>query len=485
MESQKTILWVEDFANDSDLVPDGYDFLNEKTPDRTEQIKELFPPYLVDMVQVVEDPTKLPNYMQKYGKNYEFIILDVNFEVGISQLQEDIDALTEEMRKARIKMPPITQPNTVKKLGYYLYFYLREKWQVPTENIVFFSAYCDEDTASGFRNQFDWPIEPLFFDKKDNSKMGEYLSKRLSPDQITDEAAIVQAKMLFNDWAENGVPEDSILRKVAAKPQNKSSHTGDAIIKKIRTVLNEANYKNGQNEYYKILRETTFAFETEIDFETERGWHRKVYLVLKWLRNSVSHRGTTNLSASEFLLMFAVALRAIFEPTSQPVNNLKKSEEWLINVLKQITSKKRVVSRLDEKQLNVRIEETMLQWYLRLESKVHFIGDVYCMSRTPQFRDQDNLENVVVQIFCIWAMNARFVFKPRIMSSFSENQRYPDYGPETTVSPSILCLFQSCDNPKRDGSSLVPKTMESLARAYICSQLEYEMNGSDSFKINL
>ena len=104
MESQKTILWVEDFANDSDLVPDGYDFLNEKTPDRTEQIKELFPPYLVDMVQVVEDPTKLPNYMQKYGKNYEFIILDVNFEVGISQLQEDINEMSFAAIGKRLRM---------------------------------------------------------------------------------------------------------------------------------------------------------------------------------------------------------------------------------------------------------------------------------------------------------------------------------------------------------------------------------------------
>ena len=64
----KTILWVEDFANDADLVPDDYDPINEVSPDRTAQIKELFPANLVDTVQVLEDPTQLPRYMKEFGK---------------------------------------------------------------------------------------------------------------------------------------------------------------------------------------------------------------------------------------------------------------------------------------------------------------------------------------------------------------------------------------------------------------------------------
>lgn len=484
MESQKTILWVEDFANDFDLLPDEYDPLREIMPDRTEQIKELFPPYLVDKVQVLEDPTKLPEHMKQYGKNYEFIILDINFENGISQFPEDIDMFAEEMRTAHINLPSMTLPTTVKKLGYYLYLYLIAKWQVQTENIVFFSAYCDEDTVSGFRNrELRWVIEPLFFDKKDSIKMGEYLSKRFSPDQITDEAAIVRAKMLYRFWKEKGIPNDSILQKVR-KPKSGSLISESDIIQRIGRVLDETNPGSGQEAYDKVLHEVTFAFEGEINYNAEELWHKKVYEVLKCLRNPYAHRSTTNsgLSAIEFLLIFAVALRAIFESTSQPVNDLLESEKWLVDGLEQIVARKEGVSRLNAVQLNVRTEETMLQWYLGLQSKVHFIGDGNSMLYSPTFKYQYTLKNVV-QLFCMRAMNAVFYFNPMIMSSFPEDQRYPDNGPKTTISPNIRCQFQSCDNPKRKKSSSVPKVMESLARAYIHSQLEYEMKRSYPFEI--
>lgn len=183
MESQKTILWVEDFANDSNLVPDDYDPLGEITPDRTEQIREWFPPYLVDKVQVLEDPTKLPAYMKQYGKNYEFIILDINFENGLSQFPEDIAVLKQEMQSAHIDIPSITQINTVKILGCYLRSYLISKWQFPSDDIVFFSAYCDQSTVDVFQNKFKWEIQPRFFDKKESDRMWKYLNKRFSPDQ--------------------------------------------------------------------------------------------------------------------------------------------------------------------------------------------------------------------------------------------------------------------------------------------------------------
>lgn len=456
MESQKTILWVEDFANDSDLVPDEYDPTQEIIPDRTKQIQEVFPLYLVDKVQVLEDPTKLPEYMKRYGKNYEFIILDINFESGISQISEDVKALEQEIYLAQVPMPPLSQIGTVKDLGCYLRSYLIAKWQFLPNNIVFFSAYGDQNTVNAFQNRPGWEIKPHVFDKKDSKRMWKYLNKRFSPNRITDESAIVRAKNLYRFWAANGIPSDSILRKAKSETISESD-----IIRRIGRVLDETNSGSGQDAYDKILHEATFAFEGEINYKVEGRWYKKVYEVLKCLRNTYAHRSTMNsgLSAIEFLLMFAVALRAIFESTSQPVYDLHEEEKWLVNGLERIADQNGVVSRLSDDQINVCIEETMLQWYLGLESGAHFVGDGYSMLCSRAFKKQYTLENVV-QLFCMRAMNTMIHFDPSI----------PCNGSPKAISPSILCSFRA----NRKGSDQAPEAMKKLAKAYICSQLTSE-----------
>jgi len=381
-------------------------------------------------------------------------------------------------------MPSITLPATVKTLGYYLYYYLTEKWRVPSDNIAFFSAYCDEDTISGFHKRFPWPIEPIFFDKKDSVGMEQYLSKRFSPNQITDESAIVWARMLYRFWEAKGIPGDSILRRVGKPKKGSPPHTDNEITKKMKSALNEADYRSGQAAYDKILDAASFAFDfdTSLNYEDGRDvWYRKVYEEIKCLRNIYAHQSKINskLSAIEFLLLFSVILRAIFESTSQPVNDLQEQEKWMMNGLEQIEKQNGVVSRLNKAQLNVRVEETMLQWYLEIETKARFIGDAYRMLCSLR----DCTPKDVVQLFCMRAMNAMFSVNPSIGSSFQGNQQ--DQGDQTTRSPSISCVLESCDNFQRRDLSPVPKVMESFARAYIYSQLTYEMERSRSFKIYL
>ena len=480
----KTILWVEDFANDADLVPDDYDPINEVSPDRTAQIKELFPANLVDTVQVLEDPTQLPRYMKVFGKNYEFILLDINFEVGISQLPEERKAFFDEMLSAGIRMPPLSQPQTIKKLGYYLYWYLLTKCKVETDNIVIFSAYCDEDTISGFRErEFQFPVEPLYFDKKESDKMGDYLNRRFSPDKIVDEAILPQAKKLFREWKETGIPEDCILRLIGDFP-NWSLEMEKDIISRIESALDKANLDYGNAVYGKILGEATSAFDhgfSRSTYRIENRWYKGVYETLKSLRNLHAHR-PTGLSSKEFLLLFSITLRAIFESTTSPVNELKEGEKWLVDDLKKVAKENGVVTRLDEEQINVRIEEKLLQWYLFMCKEAGFIGSGYDLICSQGLKYKFTQETIV-HLFCLRALNVMIYCNPMIMSSFKD-EKGTNRGPETKISPSINCYFESYSNDRRrHDSTPVPTPMIELAEAYVRSQLEYDTVRGQQIKI--
>lgn len=248
-------------------------------------------------------------------------------------------------------------------------------------------------------------------------------------------------------------------------------------------MLNKTDARDGCEAYDKILKGASYAFEGDMNHNVKELWYRKVYGVLKHLRNRCAHPSETNfkLSAAQFLLLFSVTLRVIFESTSHPVYELHE-EEWLVKGLKQIADQNGAISHLNDAQITAHIEETMLQWYLELESKAHFIGDGNSMLYSQNFREKYTLENVV-QLFCMRAMNAMFYCKPRINSSLPANLKIPDSGPETTISPSIQCLFQSCDNANRKDISPVPEVMKKLAEAYICSQLTSETKGLPSFPL--
>lgn len=464
----KTILWVEDFANDADLVPDDYDPTSKITPDRTEQIQELFPADLVDTVQILEDPTQLPQYMKEYGKDYELILLDINFETGISQLPEDREAFAAEM--VCVGMPPLSQPQTIKALGYYLYMYLIMECHVKRDNIVFFSAYCDEDTISGFREHFSLLKGANFFDKKETEKMRNDLNERFNK-------VLPQAKVLFKTWKANGIPKDSILRLVGDF-RNWKQEDEDRIINNIENALDKADPSCDDIGYGEILGEATSPFDRGFspDFsldKTENRWYRGVYEILKSLRNLHAHR-SAGLPAKEFLLLFAVSLRAIFESTEHSTNELQKGERWLADVLEKEASENGVVTRLDSEQVNVRIEEKLLQWYLCMCREARLIGTGYDLICSLGLKYSYTQERIV-HLFCMRALNVILYCNPKIMSSFND-ENDSMRGPYTRISPNITIYFQAYFNPRRDDSKLgfVPKPMQKLAEAYIRAQLEYK-----------
>ena len=452
---RKTILWLEDFANDHAPV---MDIFSEAPPDRSLQIKAIFPEYLVEHVQVLEDPTQLAEQMSLHGSDYELILLDVNFEDGLSQDPDKQDAFLSELRQAQIEIDSLNT-ETIKKLGYHMFNYLNSRWNVPVSRMAIFSAYSYADEASGL---FDRTIlgsrRPNRFDKSEPEKLRNYLNTFFSPDAVTSKAAILQAKNLFYYWNQKEISDDSILL---------SSHAGNRhlekseISKRIAYVLDTVN-TCGQEAFGPILHALAYPFEAQLKQDAPY-WNKTMFESLKLLRNMLSHRKKTsyNLSPAEFLILTFMGLRAIYESTTSP-EPLLQEEQWLIDRLRETIQTAGVVAQLDQQQRKVRCEEVMLKWYFSMVHMSGFMGEGYTMLCSQKARSIYELSDIV-HLMCMKALGAHIKVNPRINS---EMPCGPHSGFFTTSSPTIMCFMNSRFTKERYA---VPAAAYQIAEQFVLS----------------
>lgn len=482
MDTRKTILWIEDFANEPVIPPEDYDPITEFIPDRTAQIRDTFPDYLVDHVQVIEDPTKIPNFMEINGNNYELVLIDINFENGISQDPEEQYQFISELQRAQVEISDLT-PNTVKKLGYSIFYYLLSRWNIPCSKMAFLSAYCNEDDVNGlFARTFSGAIKPNHFDKRDVDRFTKYLDEHFSPDSITAHSAISQVKDLFHTWSCRGISDDSILYRNGN--HNDSPDARNNTILRIKQILDSERTSRGQYAFEEILRAVVYPFEAKSK-SSERDWSKAFYELLKELRNLFSHRSTINnqLAPIDFLVITDIGLRAVFDSTSQPTG-LLESEKWLIKCLEKSIEAQGIASQLSESQINIRIEEKMLQWYLAVAQKAGCLGEGYSMLRSQKAMYTYSLEDVL-HLICIRAQDALLLVQPSIMSSNTLNNAG---GINTTFSPTLKCFFQSDSNKMRKDrsgyeGSHIPTAIRDITRAYILYHIELATSRPNSLKI--
>lgn len=481
MDNRKYILWVEDFDSSSDLF-EGFDD-SEDTSKETAQaeIKKTFPAYLHNHVEHIKNPTDLPAHMAQHHDDYALIILDVNLEKGMpaeEQLRQDLET---ELKNSGIILD--LSFDFEKNLGYYLYTYFRNKWNIPFDRIVFNSAYVQKD-GSEQATRILGSITPPYLEKNnEKNSLQKYLLKHF-PDTI-DALSIVKAKDILAFWEEyvNNRHEskekiNSIFSKAVANKPNTDAYV--SFIEKIKSAFSPVSSEK-QLTYWNILAALSHPFEAKPELT---DWDFTVFQAIKQVRNICAHRDythdTTTLSHEEFLLLFAIGMRALFEDCGAP-SPILDAEKWIIKHLKNDYTKNFAENfpnnHPSDDEITSHVKELLISWYFSL------LRNMKCDSLSPVHIVITNDRNKysfshILQMLCIKATGLHIEIKPQIYSSIK------DTGKQSHQRPPILCSYikfksESFDLKPRDAWRRIVQECQNqpaveLLLAYIGSQLSYQ-----------
>jgi len=479
---RKFILWVEDFAGETDLLSFDYDPFSDEPIDRSNEIKATFPYKYSSNVNIIEDPTKLPKYLAEHRNEVELIVLDINFENGISQEATARNDLIEELRKCRININP---NDFEKKLGYQLFLYLLSKWSFKPDDVIIHSAYASEDTISGYRNSIiGAPIMPHFIDKRDSElTLKKYIEDRFSSDNNSGEWAIREAKGLLTYWKKAGKWSNTAYQLITNKrygpdfyftSNNYFDVTG--YFDEVEHSLHSGETSNWQLLFFDVLRSATKPFEAtefrgRIEFHQEMiPWCKDIFYLMKNVRNIQAHRDYSNniLHPNTFLFLFSVALRTLFEPLSD-LSPLLPGEETLLNKFQTIASNNSITSNWSETEILSHTEEVFIQWYFPLVKISRMLSPVNSIICSPEVKFKYTYENIL-QLLCIKSAGAQLVIQPIINSS---HPRYANDPQRHNMTPSLKCTFLIDGDPrKRDPSNWVHPVIAKIAKAYTLLHLQ-------------
>ena len=501
---RKFILWIEDFAGETDLLSFDFDPFSEEQIDRSNEIIATFPGQYTGNVQIIEDPTKLPKYLRDHRKEIELIVLDINFENGLSQETLARNELISELRSCRINVDP---SDFEKKLGYQLFLYLLSKWSFKPDDIVIHSAYASEDTISGYRNSIiGAPIMPFFIDKRDSElTLKSYVENYFSADDNSGAWAIREAKDLLTYWKSAGEWTNTAYQLITNKrygltsgSTNNSTATKrcasdtnifdvSVFFAEVEHSLNSVESSNWQLLFFDILRSVTKPFEaSEYKGRIESGhekypWCKDIFYLMKNVRNIQAHRDYSNnlLVPSTFLFLFTVALRTLFEPLTD-LSPLLPSEEILLKKFDQEIANNPIINSWSDAELLSHTEEVFIQWYFPLVKSSKLLSPVNSIICSPEVKFKYTYENVL-QLLSIKSSGAQLVIKPIINSS---NPRFADDIQRHKMTPSLKCTFLiDGDHRKRDSSNWSHPVVAQIAKAYTVCHLQEETThpGSASF----
>lgn len=487
---RKYILWVEDFAGDSQIIEE-----QENTNPYEDEIKENFPEYLHNHIHIIEDPATLPEHMQEHHSDYGLIILDVNFSDGLDCEHYKLDKLIFELHEAGVQVPKefnlLPNPREfIENLGYYLYVYLRNKWNIPNDRIMFNSAY--EPNLGN--NRFLGINQPMFITKSKeffkHTELSKVISKRF-PDSINSLAmAIIKAKDILAYWLEkNPNGENSIFSRIARKKESNKINI-DSIIKRIDSALNSSSMYADDNTNISlvltsILSALSHPFESDIDYFMLRDDEKNRYEVtafyaMKLVRNICAHRDyekmADDLSVADFLFLFAFGMRILFDDFE---NNdaLLGAEQWIVNHFRNEYEEKFIMELNIDFTANVadtHIKEILTNWYINIAKEAGSISSVNELLISRELRQKYKFYHIV-HMLCIKAVGFKLNVIPNLYSNPSKN--HPELM-SNDKSPTLHCQielnldFDLRDSPGEYIMRFEESPLKTIAIEYICSKLE-------------
>lgn len=511
----ENILWVDDFDKKVFDPGDDYDAPDtQDKPDYSSEIKRFFPPHLWERVHVETCADALPRVMEERaesGRSFDLVVLDINFSSasGRTSSRKEQEVFFKKLEDSGINTKTLKDPGSAEneKLGYYLMLYLMAGWRLRLDQIAFLTgnAPSENEKDSIFQTELGLIRPSYFFDKKDeNSKKDfhRFLDKTFSHEELTDKAAIIYAKELFYYWVrvyhDRDRPSGRSLWKRAyniqksggnnsAQSNKQSREAADTAIENYILVMKgvfEQNYYGDEKQQMNaVLRNACFLFEDKVKPDNihlsedvpkeETRLERACIILLKAVRNMYSHRVVKDgMLPEDFLLLFSLAMRALFEPKGiGKTKEVLPGEQWLVENLN------RKAERSGEKDFPDKINHLLLCWYLEGQKKKER-GYTFEDSLSLFFDRTDPYDiSDVVKSFCIRAMQTRLYIKSDLntgnsfISTLKSDDRLSSGLPYTNTPPS--------DSP--------PFDLKALAKAYINSRLQSEMkrDSKNGFYMNL
>ncbi len=472
----KDILWVEDFSEQPAILSDDL----KTSADRTDEVQSVFGDEFSRRVTLLEDMTDLPGHMEQHPHQYELFILDLDlsqslpwnrpekwsgflcalkpYGIGRRLQPERLAALDRDELKALL-------------IGCTLATYLVEACHIARENIVFLTAFREDDIWTEL-DALDLDTYNLSFCQKSTdpnpsskSPLQALLRDRFRPQDLTDRTVITLAKELLQFWIEyddgqNGPIADEDRNRLGplldyALTQNpKKSVAPDTVkekkkerVEKIQEALAARRLDLGD-----ILGDAFFLFENAVQPSSiKSSWDKSLANLCKATRNMYHHPSAAPASPipskEEFLILFSLALRAMFERADAPVDKPRPPEEILLNALR---GKPRT-SVSDHK-----MREMILNWYWDAIFNRGFLTDSYDVFIKPD--QSQHLPQDLVRFFCIKAKSIRL-------------RSFKHLNSDSSADPCITCYF------KADNSSKIPLYMQQLADAYIINQVNANCSG--------